>query len=136
MQLHVDKAIWLFCVLYHCACNRLHFTMIFCILLEHCIKLQIIHLWNLNRYIDMSGNFVTKWISWSSLVLKGNRRGDYMFPLCLSMHQVFPMFYTPWMEFRDIYFLSCQTLWQKNIHLGHNFWTIRYRDFIFGCILN
>ena len=34
------------------------------------------------------------------------------------------------------FFVLCVCLWQINSNLGHNFWTIRDWDFIFGSILN
>ena len=51
----------------------------------------------------MSGNFVTKWISWYSLVLKGNIRGDYVPSVSVHAPSFSDVLYVR-MEFKDIYF--------------------------------
>ena len=46
------------------------------------------------------------------------------------------LFLCPDMEFGDIFFCPvCQSAYlsvEKNFYLGHNFWTVRERNFIFG----
>ena len=59
----------------------------------------------------------------------------------LQPPQTHPRFvYAPGMEFWGHLIFVCPvlsvnlsvTLWQKNFNLGHNFWTVTNRDFIFG----